>query len=64
MFDKVFYGDNSSRVRLLIRLGYVQGLYSFNLVSGSLSLESNADTFHLWSFNSEKGLKDIVIFVP
>ena len=33
VFDKVFYGDNSSRVGLLIRLGYVQGLYSFNLAS-------------------------------
>ena len=33
MFDKVFYGDNSLRVGLLIRLGYVQGLYSFNLAS-------------------------------
>lgn len=47
VFDKVFYRDNRSRVRLLIRLRYVQGLCSFNLVSGSLSLESNADTFHL-----------------
>ena len=64
VFDKVFYGGNSSRVRLLVRLGYVQGLHSFNLASGGLSLESNADTFHLLGFNSEKALKDFAICVP
>ena len=61
VFDKVFYGGSSSRVRLLIRLGYVQGLHSFNLASGGLSLESSADTFHLLGFNSEKELKDFVM---
>ena len=34
-FGEEFY-TNSSRVGLLIRLGCVQGLHSFNLVSGNL----------------------------
>ena len=34
-FDEEFY-SNSSRVGFLTRLGCVQGLYSFNLISGSL----------------------------
>ena len=34
-FDEEFY-SYSSRMGLLIRLGCVQGLYSFNLVSGNL----------------------------
>ena len=34
-FDEEFY-NSSSRVRVLTRLGCVQGLHSSNLVSGSL----------------------------
>ena len=46
-FGKEFY-SNGSRVELLIRLGCVQGLHSFNLVSGNL-LMSFSDSFTLAS---------------
>ena len=46
-FVEEFY-SNGSRVGLLIRLGYVQGLHSFNLVSGNL-LMSFSGSFNLAS---------------
>ena len=36
-FNEEFY-SNGSRVELLIRLGYVQDLYSSNLVSGNIKI--------------------------
>ena len=41
-----FY-SNGSRVELLIRLGCVQGLHSFNLVPGGLLLMNFSGSFNL-----------------
>ena len=72
-FGEEFY-SNRSRVGLLIRLGCVQGLHSFNLVSGNIlmsfsgsfnlasgGLLKNADIFHLFGVSFYKELKDMCI---
>ena len=45
----VEFSSNGSRMGLLIRLGYVQGLHSFNLVPGNLRMSFSA------SFNPASG---------
>ena len=71
-FGEEFYG-NGSRVGMLIRSRCVQGLHSFNLISGNLLDEllwfllsdlrcsspgmKDADILHFLDFNSIKGLK-------
>ena len=43
-FGKEFY-SNGSRAGLLIRLGCVQGLYFFNLISGNLLMSCSSVQF-------------------
>ena len=55
-FVKEFY-SNSSRVGLLIILGYAQSLYSFNLVSGGLQINfSCPHDYQTVTFSLEWGL--------
>ena len=54
-----FY-SNDSRVRLLIRLGCVQSLHSFNLVRGGLLMSFSGSVnlvFSEMNFSSVKSLK-------
>ena len=59
-FGEEFH-SNDSRVRLLIRLGYVQSLHSLNLVRGGLLMSFSGSVNLVFSempsFSSVKSLK-------